>query len=153
MQGLEAAMNQAERLAVAGGYLDPHRADPRVFFEDDAPPDPFTTERERVMEREMQHDQLQRDPEYRVDAIAANDAARLDVLKSWGDEEHERTRLLIPQPDWDTAQATQRLRHDAVSYRRMTLVELAGIEAGVIDPQRDDPVSLRRTNGSIYDYP
>jgi hypothetical protein len=31
---------------VTGGYLDPDRDDPRIFFEDDAPPDPFTTERE-----------------------------------------------------------------------------------------------------------
>lgn len=143
MQGLEAAMNQAERLAVAGGYIDPHRADGRVFFEDDAPPDPFTTERERVMEREMQHDQLQHDPEYRIDAIAANGAARLDVSKSWGDAEHERERLLIPQPDWDTAQANAQAAYDMMLDNNlqgaMTLVELAGIEAGVIDPQRADP--------------
>lgn len=38
--GVETALNPAERMAVAGGYLDPHRADGRVFFEDDAPPDP-----------------------------------------------------------------------------------------------------------------
>ncbi len=143
MQGLEAAMNQAERLAVAGGYLDPHRADPRVFFEDDAPPDPFTTEHERVMEREMQHDQLQHDPEYRIDAIAANGASRLDVLKSWGDAEHERERLLIPQLDWDTAQANAQAAYDMMLADNlqgaMNLVELAGIEAGVIDPQRADP--------------
>jgi len=140
-QGLEAAMNQAERLAVAEGYLDPHRADGRVFFEDDAPPDPFTTERTRVMEREMQHDEMQQDPEYSIDAIAANGDARLDVLKSWGNEEHER--LLIPQPDWETAQANAETAHDMLNkgelQAAMTLVELAGIEAGVIDPQRDDP--------------
>ncbi len=140
-QGLEAAMNQAERLAVAGGYLDPHRTDGRVFFEDDAPPDPFTTEQTRVMEREMQHDETQQNPEYSIDASAANGDARLDVLKSWGDEEHER--LLIPQPDWETAQANAKTAHDMLNkgelQAAMTLVELAGIEAGVIDPQRDDP--------------
>lgn len=142
-QGLEAAMNQAERLAVAGGYLDPHRTDGRVFFEDDAPPDPFTTERTRAMEREMQHDEIQQNPEYSIDAIAANGDARLDVLKSWGDEEHERERLLIPQPDWETARANAETAHDMLAkdelQAAMTLVELAGIEAGVIDPQRDDP--------------
>jgi hypothetical protein len=63
-QGLEAALNQAERMAVAGGYLDPNRADGRVFFEDDAPPDPFTTERTRAMERDMQHEEMQQDPAY-----------------------------------------------------------------------------------------
>lgn len=142
-QGLEAALNQAERMAVAGGYLDPHRADGRVFFEDDAPPDPFTTERTRAMEREMQHDENQQNPEYSIDAIAANGDARLDVLKSWGDEEHERERLLIPQPDWETARANAETAHDMLAkdelQAAMTLVELAGIEAGVIDPQRDDP--------------
>jgi hypothetical protein len=142
-QGLEAAMNQAERIAVAGGYLDPHRADGRVFFEEDAPPDPFTTERTRVMEREMQHDENQQDPEYSIDAIAANGDTRLDVLKSWGDEEHEHERLLIPQPDWETARTNAETAHDLLDkgelQAAMTLVELAGIEAGVIDPQRDDP--------------
>ncbi len=142
-QGLEAAMNQAERLAVAGGYLDPHRADGRVFLENDAPPDPFTTERTRAMEREMQHDENQQNPEYSIDAIAANGDARLDVLKIWGDEEHERERLLIPQPDWETARANAETAHDMLAkdelQAAMTLVELAGIEGGVIDPQRDDP--------------
>jgi len=142
-QGLETALNQAERMAVAGGYLDPHRADGRVFFEDDAPPDPFTTERERAMEREMQHDETQQDPEYSIDAIAANGDARLDVLKIWGDEEHERERLLIPQPDWETARANAETAHDLLGegdlQGAMTLVELAGIETGVIDPQRADP--------------
>jgi hypothetical protein len=142
-QGLEAAMNQAERMAVAGGYLDPHRPDGRIFFEDDAPPDPFTTERIRAMEREMQHDENQQNPEYSIDAIAANGDARLDVLKSWGDEEHEHERLLIPQPDWETARANAETAHEMMDkgelQAAMTLVELAGIEAGIIDPQRDDP--------------
>ncbi len=141
-QGVEAALNQAERMAVAGRYLDPNRTDPRVFFEADAPPDPFTTERERVMEREMQRDEQKQDPEYSVDAIAANGASRLDVLKSWGDEDHEHERLLIPQPDWETAQANAEVAHNMLDkgdvQGAMTLVELAGIEAGVIDPERDD---------------
>ncbi len=142
-QGLETALNQAERMAVAGGYLDPNRADGRVFCEDDAPPDPFTTERERAMEREMQHDETQHDPEYTVDAITANGDARLDILKSWGDAAHEHERLLIPQPDWETARANAETAHEMLDkgelQAAMTLVELAGIEAGVIDPQRDDP--------------
>ena len=32
-------MNLAEHMAAAGGYLDPQRDDPRIFFADDAPPD------------------------------------------------------------------------------------------------------------------
>jgi hypothetical protein len=141
-EGVEKALNQAEHIAVDGGYLDPNRDDPRVFFEDDAPPDPFTTERERAMEREMQHDEPQQDLEYTVDAISANGASRLDVLKSWGEEDHERERLLIPQPDWETARANAEAAHDLLDkgdlQGAMTLVEMVGMEAGVIDLARDD---------------
>lgn len=61
-QGLEAAMNLAERMAVAGGYLESTRDDPRLFT--DGPPDPFTTnlERERAeaaITREHQVDNAQ----------------------------------------------------------------------------------------------
>ncbi|MBN8590661.1 MAG: hypothetical protein J0M33_02840 [Anaerolineae bacterium] len=45
--GLEAAMGLAEDMATANRYLDPLRDDPRVFFQNDAPPDPFTTSRQR----------------------------------------------------------------------------------------------------------
>jgi hypothetical protein len=140
-QGLEAAMNQAERLAVAGGYLDPHRTDGRVFFEDDAPPDPFTTERTRAMERDMQYDENQQDPEYRVTAISANGSSHLDVTKLWGEGQH--AHLIIPQPDWDTAQTHTEFANEMLQQEMlqgaMTYVELVGVEAGVIDPQRDDP--------------
>lgn len=142
-RGLQAAMNQAERIATDGGYLDPNRADGRAFFQDDAPPDPFTTERQRAMERDMQPSEFQFDPEYSIHAIAANGEARLDILKTWGDEEHEHERLLIPQPDWETAQANAETAHSLMDkgdlQSAMTLVELAGIEAGVVNPQRDDP--------------
>ena len=50
--GLAAAMGLAEDMATAGRYLDPFRDDPRLFFEDDGPPDPFTTGRQRELERE-----------------------------------------------------------------------------------------------------
>lgn len=140
-QGLEAAMNQAERLAVAGGYLDPHRADGRVFLEDDAPPDPFTTERERVMERDMQHDEIQQNPEYSVYAISANGGSHLDVTKQWGEDQH--AHLIIPQPDWESAQTHAEFASDLLQQEMlqgaMTYMELVGVEAGVIDPQRDDP--------------
>ena len=44
-EGLQAAMNLAETLAVASGYLHDGRDDPRLFT--DGPPDPFTTHLER----------------------------------------------------------------------------------------------------------
>jgi len=43
--GLEVAMNLAESIAVAGGYLHDGRDDTRIFTE--GPPDPFTTNLER----------------------------------------------------------------------------------------------------------
>jgi len=48
--GLDAAMGLAEDMATANRYLDPFREDPRVFFQDDAPPDPFTTSRQRELD-------------------------------------------------------------------------------------------------------
>jgi hypothetical protein len=142
-QGLEAALNQAERMAEAGGYLDPNRADPRVFFEHDAPSDPFTTVRERAMELIMPQKEPLPTLDYDVDAIAANGASRLDVTKSWGEEDHEYERLLIPQPDWETARANAETAHELLDkgdlQAAMMLVELAGVEARVINPDRDDP--------------
>ena len=41
-------MNEAERLTVAGDYLDGDRDDPRICFED-GPADPFTTHRAREL--------------------------------------------------------------------------------------------------------
>lgn len=43
-EGLESAMNLAEIWAGANGHLDPERNDPRIFFEDNAPVDPFQTD-------------------------------------------------------------------------------------------------------------
>ncbi len=127
-QGLEAAMNLAERMAVTGGYLDPIRDDPRLFVED-GPADPFTTVREREI------------PDYGIGAISANGESFIEVVKSWGDGEYER--LTIPQPSWEEAhlQATMAfaLQANGDLQGAMNLVELAGIEAGVVDPQHDDP--------------
>ena len=129
-QGIEAALNLAEIMAVAGGYLDPNRDDSRIFFGDDAPPDSFTTQRERELAQ----------PTYTVSAISANGEAFLDVLKSWGTDEYER--LVVPQPTWDDARDKALAAHDMLDEGRlqeaMRLVEVAGIEAGVIDPQRED---------------
>src|SRR5690606_2779783 len=130
-QDIETAMNLAERMAVAGGYLDPNRDDPRIFFEDEAPPDMFMTERQRELNI----------PSYGLGAVSANGEFFLDVVKSWGEDGYER--LVIPQPDWETAQDNAEVAGDMLEAGRlqdaMRLVELAGIEAGVIDPERDDP--------------
>ena len=130
-KGIEVAMNLAERMAVAGGYLDPQRDDPRIFFEDDAPPDMFMTERQRELNL----------PSYGLGAISANGESFLDVVKSWGEDSYER--LVIPQPDWETAQENAEVAGEMLEAGRlqdaMRLVELAGVEAGVIDPERDDP--------------
>jgi hypothetical protein len=52
--GLQAAMNLAESMAVSSGALHDGRADPRFFT--DGPPDPFTTnaERDRALEGDTQ---------------------------------------------------------------------------------------------------
>ncbi len=130
-KGVEAAMNLAERMAAADGYLDPTRDDPRIFFEDDAPPDMFMTNRQRELNI----------PSYGLGAVAANGEAFLDVVKTWGEDSYER--LVIPQPDWETAQANADVAGEMLEAGRlqdaMRLVELAGVEAGVIDPKRDDP--------------
>lgn len=70
--GLEAAMHLAELWAVAGGYLDDDRDDGRLFFEEDAPKDPFLTERERELAL----------PNYSVGAVSANGQTFLDVMKT-----------------------------------------------------------------------
>ena len=130
-KGVEVALNLAESMAVAGGYLDPERDDPRIFFEDDAPSDPFTTN----LERELA------DPSYSIGAISANGESFLDVTKTWGQDQYER--LVIPQPNWENARENAIVANDMLAEDRlddaMRLVETAGIEAGVIDLQRDDP--------------
>lgn len=128
-QGLESAMQLAEVIASSGGYLDPERDDPRLFTH--GPSDPFTT---------LRQEQLT-EPRYSIGAISANGQHFLDVMKAWGDEDYER--LVIPQPDWqqalDTAMDARQLLDDGELQSAMHRVELAGIRAGVIDPDRDDP--------------
>ena len=129
-EGVEAALNLAESMAVAGGYLDPERDDPRIFFEDDAPPDAFTTNRQRELA----------EPSYSIGAISANGESFLDVYKEWGTDDYER--MVVPQPDWDAARDNAVLANEMLQEDRlqdaMRLVEVAGIEAGIIDPERED---------------
>lgn len=129
-KGLEVAMNLAETMSVAGGYLDADRDDVRLFFEEDVPADPFTTNRQRELAG----------PEYTVGAISANGASFLDVMKTWGKDEYER--LVIPQPDWDTArdlyEAVDDLLQTGDLQDAMRVIETEGIQASVIDPERED---------------
>lgn len=133
--GVEKAMNIAERWAVDNGYLDPQRADPRIFFEDDAPDDPFTTHRERELA----------EPQYSVGAISANGEHFIDVMKIWGatGSHDDYERLVIPQPTWEDAlvhaETAFTLQANGDLQGAMHLVEQAGVDAGVIDPERDDP--------------
>ena len=147
-EGLETAMNLAETMAEAGGYLDPKREDGRLFFEPDAPPDPFTTNRDRELT----------DPEYTVGAMSANGQSFVDVVKTWGKDDYER--LVIPQSDWDTAfdlyeEVDDLLQTDDLQGA-MHVIESAGVDAGIIDPERengrlftqgpDDPFTTIRQN-------
>jgi hypothetical protein len=50
-RGLEAAMQLAENMAVAGGHLDPEREDPRLFTQ--GPLDPFETIREGEIDEKL----------------------------------------------------------------------------------------------------
>lgn len=129
-RGTEVAMNLAERMAVAGGYLTAQRDDARIFFEDDAPDDPFTTNRERELAG----------PQYSVGAISANGEHFLDVMKTWGVDEYER--WVIPQVSWEAAQLQAEraftLQAGGDLQGAMQLVEQAGVDAGIIDPERAD---------------
>lgn len=79
--------------------------------------------------------------EYSINAVSANDEHFLDVTKTWGENEYEQ--IVIPQPTWDEAltiaETAFDLQADGDLQGAMTLIEQTGIEAGVIDPQRDDP--------------
>lgn len=126
--GVEAAMNLAELWALADGYLDPNRLDARIFFEDDAPDDPFQTHREREM------------PRYTISAISANGESFIDVTKTWEDENSQR--LVIPQPSWDEArdsamQATA-LQEAGDLVGAMRQMEILAEEVGVLDSERMD---------------
>jgi len=140
-EGLQAAMTLAESMAVASGTLDAERADPKLFT--DGPPDPFTTqlEREATFIRDYGDEDTPREtPQYGIDAISANGLSHLNVSKTWGDDGH--AHLIIPQPTWEEAVANAQAAHNLMLADNlegaMTLLEIIGVEAGVIDPYRDD---------------
>lgn len=130
-EGLQAAMNLAETMAVAGGYLDPEREDPRIFFEDDAPADPFTTNRGRELAQ----------PRYSIGAISANGVSFLDVYKEWGVEDVER--LVVPQRTWGLARDNAVMANNLLDEDRlqdaMQLVEQEAVDELMLEPDRHDP--------------
>jgi hypothetical protein len=79
--GVEAAMNLAESIAVASGYLHDRRDDTRLFTE--GPPDSFTTnaERDRIAEEFVQ-DYGERD----TDELPAVSVSPTDIFASWADD-------------------------------------------------------------------
>lgn len=79
-EGLEAAMNLAEIWAGANGHLDTERTDPRIFFEDNAPADPFQTDLQK-------------------DLIAMGHSADLSHVAS--ELETEEMPAVQEQPDFD----------------------------------------------------
>ncbi|MDX1994386.1 MAG: hypothetical protein SF029_18530 [bacterium] len=150
--GLEAAMNLAETMAAAGGYLDPHRADARVFFEDDAPPDPFTTQRERDMEHNPHHlnpGEVRYDFDYN---LFGDDALSLEAHKHWRDVEGKSGHdfILLDLHEGDNGGQVVELfeveveRLTALQQREgletaMNEAERMAVENDVLNGERSDP--------------
>jgi len=88
-QGLEAAMNLAETMAVAGSYLHDGRDDARMFTE--GPPDPFTThlEHERAGEAAFIRDHGDEDTQ-------PLPAVSLDPYAAWADEARREREANAP---------------------------------------------------------
>jgi hypothetical protein len=136
--GVQSAMNLAENMASANGYLDPQRKDGRVFFAVDAPADTFTTVRERGLAHERQWRET---PDYHVYNVLSYEKSSVWVKKQWG--KNEQTFLDIPQIDWEAAEfnyeTTRAMIENGDFQNGLTFVELLAIEAGVLQADRDDP--------------
>jgi hypothetical protein len=154
-RGLEVAIQLAEGMAVAGGYLDPERTDGRVFFAHDAPADPFVTARQRELELET----TPAAPELAYDfAVLRTDPETLELVaqKTWVDELgnagwDEIVLQTYELPPWEIEAAVERER---AHIERDTLIRLQredGLEAamqraevlavasGELAADRDDP--------------
>ncbi|MHB8627536.1 MAG: hypothetical protein ACYDBJ_10005 [Aggregatilineales bacterium] len=102
---LSVAMQRAEQMAVANGFLDPHRSDPRLFTE--GPTDEFATLRE--MDIDQARDAFAQFQEGYTAAEGTNppqlgenvfDAAALDALETeLADIEAALAAQDIPEPD------------------------------------------------------
>jgi len=142
--GLQSAMNEAEKLAVQNGYLDPNRADGRVFFENDAPSDPFTT----IREREMQND-----VKYSFDYNQfGDDALALEAHKAWREPDGtERSDFILLDLHEGDSGGQVVERFEAEVERLTALQQTDGLQAamneaermavanGLLDGERTDP--------------
>lgn len=133
-QGLEAAMNLAEGIAASNKLLDRQRDDYRIFFQDGAPPDPFTTRRFHKIYN----------AQYEVSAYQVDDQTDIVVYKMWGDSPDQYESIVIPQPgsDWDEVEAQAEVWNTFIMNQMfesaMHAIELEAVEAGVLDPNRVD---------------
>lgn len=132
--GLQVAMREVERRAEAGDFLDPTRADGRLFT--DGPPDPFTTRREGEI------DGLS----YTYDVVAQPSGTHeLRSIKTWEDESGigmqsialgEYDRPGDARAEQELLQATG--REDGMEAE-MRAVERIAVENGSLLADRADP--------------
>ena len=105
LRGMERALQLAEQMAEAGGYLDPERTDGRVFFALDAPRDPFMTARQQALAQAVS---LPDERFERLVDITSDETQELPALQpepgSWDElVEQERLRRLQPEPERERA--------------------------------------------------
>ena len=154
-RGVEAAIQLAKGMAVAGGYLDPERTDGRVFFAHDAPADPFMTARQR----ELELGTAPAAPELAYDfAVLRTDPETLELVaqKTWVDELgnagwDEIVLQTYELPPWEIEAAIERERahieHDTlIRLQReegleaaMQRAEALAVASGELAADRDDP--------------
>jgi len=133
-EGLEPAMNAAERMAVQYGTLDPARPDGRMFT--DGPPDTFTTEREHELETLR----------YSYETVEqATGTFELQSVKTWKDDQGVGMQA-ITLGEYDRP-ADARLEQEMLRRVRdfqgleaeMRTVEQIAVENGTLQADRVDP--------------
>ena len=133
-QGLEAAMRQAERQAVAHDFLDPARADGRLFS--DGPPDPFTTHREAELSG----------LDYTYDVVAQPQGTyELHSVKTWQvDGQHGAQSIALgtydrPGDAYTEQEMLRGVRDFQGLGAEMRTVERIAIDNGTLAADRLDP--------------
>ncbi|MBE2272563.1 MAG: hypothetical protein IAE80_30285 [Anaerolinea sp.] len=152
-RGVEAAIQLAEGMAVAGGYLDRERTDGRVFFADDAPADPFTTLRQQTLEREVAETHL----DYGFALLQPDpDTLELTAYKGWIGADGqagvaELTLQTFELPPWAVEAEIERERAALALETLLRVNREDGLEAamqraealavanGALAADRDDP--------------
>lgn len=145
-RGVEAAIQLAEGMAVAGGYLDPERTDGRVFFAGDAPADPFTTLRGQTLEREVAEPHL----DYGFALLKPDpDTLELTAYKGWIGADGqagvaEVTLQTFELPPWEVEAEIERERATLALETLLRVNREDGLEAAM---QRAE--SLAVANGEL----